>query len=137
MKQLITIVSTILLLTGIVTAQDMTVTSTNPSDDDVMIALDANIEITFSEAINGASANSNSITVVGSGNYSQFANYSTSGNTVTINPLSNFGYSETITVTVTTQVQSSATYGIGIPADLLVDSVFTFKTIPGPYRPTV
>ncbi len=143
MKHLLHIVSIIFLLTGIVQAQDMEVTSTTPTDGSSWQELDANITVTFDENIAPASANYNSITVVGStsGNLSFGSNYSVSGNVVTINPGADFSYSETITVTVTTQVQSSATYdngeGVFLPADLASDSVFTFTTKGPAPRPSV
>ncbi len=82
------------------------ITATNPADGDTGVALNSNIDITFSEQMDTLSMDTSDFSVQGNinGSYTFTFSYNPSNYTVTINPDSDFAYQETIQVKVDTTI---------------------------------
>ena len=115
MKQLLQIVSIILIFGGVTIAQP-TVSSIEPTINNMGVSESENISILFSEAMNTSTFNANNVIVHGtqrgiySGSFSSSAN-----NTFQFNPDSTFYHGEIITVTATTGLQNSSNVAMSSP----------------------
>ena len=98
-----------------------TVTSTNPTSGATGFAVTGNVLITFSEALNNATVTTGTASIAG-----VTSGVSYSGGTITINPTSDFAYSTTYTVTITTGVQDVAGNALASPY------IFSFTTAGAP-----
>jgi predicted extracellular nuclease len=100
--------------------------STAPAKGDTGVARDANINITFSEAVNFADANWYTLTCATSGAHDVVV--SNSGSTFTLNPNTDFGYSEVCTGTVLAAKVTDVDSGY----NMLADYSFSFTTVAPP-----
>jgi hypothetical protein len=115
MKQLLLIVSIVLILGGVAIAQP-TVSNIDPSENNLSASLNSSISIEFSEAMNTATFTSSNIIVQGTirGMYS--GTYSSPINSVAeFEADSTFLPGEEITVILTTGVQNSGNTGMASP----------------------
>ncbi len=81
-----------------------TVSSTNPANGVTNVAVNSNIQATFSEAMSASSITSSTFTL----NNGATGSVSYSGNTATLNPTNDLAASTTYTATITTGVEDSA-----------------------------
>ncbi|NUN69346.1 MAG: VCBS repeat-containing protein, partial [Bacteroidetes bacterium] len=111
----LSIIGLMILSVAVAQATPPTISSTSPATNALNVSVTANITVTFNQAMTNGSLNANTIKVYG--NYRGFysADYSVSGNTVTINPDSSFKPGEVITVTVTTGVLNAGTEQMASP----------------------
>lgn len=103
MKQLLSIVSILVFLAGIASAQ--TVTSISPFLDSDDVSATSNITINFSEAMNNATITSSTVIISGSQRGTYSGSFSYGSNSATFDPDSSFFSGEIITVIVTTGVE--------------------------------
>ena len=87
--------------------QSFAIISRSPTHNALNVAADTNIVVEFSSNINAATVNGNTFTVNGSLSGPQTSTFSVSGNTITFNPDHDFAYGETVTVTLTTNIEST------------------------------
>ncbi len=114
MKQLLHIVSILLIFGGVAIAQP-TLNSVSPSRNAIDISVNSNIVLTFSEAMNESNAEQpNSVQVKGSlrGIYTTTKSLDAFGTTLTINPDSSFIPGEIITVRVSQILNDAQTNGL-------------------------
>ena len=90
-----------------IAAANITIISRTPAVNQLDVVASANIAVTFSDSINGSTVSSDTFNVDGSLSGKTAGTYNTSVATVTFNPTVNFRLGETITVTITTGIQST------------------------------
>jgi len=92
-------------------AANMSVTSRTPSFNQLNVAVDTDISVTFSANINNVTVNANTFNVDGSLSGKIAGTYSLNDDTVTFEPATNLRFGETVTVTLTTGIQSTFATG--------------------------
>ena len=92
-----------------------TVTDKTPGSNALDVAADSNIWVQFSTSVNSATVNENTFNVDGSLSGKIAGDYSAVGADVTFNPTSDFKVGETVTVSLTTGIQSTAGDAVASP----------------------
>lgn len=109
------------------------VASTTPADSDMLVAVDADITIDFSEPVN---ASGSSFAIVGLSSGSHSAAVTGGPTSFTLNPAADFAHGETVTVTVFSAHVTDADTD-DPPDHMAGDHVFTFTVVPDNLSPVV
>jgi hypothetical protein len=120
------------LAAPVVAATTMTVISRTPRVNQLNVAVVSNIAVTFNTNINNATISASTFNMDGSLSGKIEGAYSTTGDIVAFNPISYFKIGETVTVTLTTGIQSITRNTLISPVTwhFMVDVLGGYSTFP-------